>query len=183
MSALDDAADALLAQRAADGDEIAFAVLVRRHAGYLRAFAIRLTRSGADADDVVQEALITAWRRLPELREPAKVRGWLATIVARKATDRIRSRRETDPIDEIDPAAVTDGPEERAVLSSQLQALAAAVDTLPDEVRVTWTLREISGASYDEIAERLEVPVSTVRGRLARARAHLLEQMMEWRQT
>ncbi|TPW71676.1 RNA polymerase sigma factor [Schumannella sp. 10F1B-5-1] len=183
MSGLDSAADALLAQRAADGDELAFAVLVRRHASYLRAFALRLTRSGADADDAVQDALITAWDKLPELRDPRQVRGWLATIVARKATDRIRARRVADDIDDHEPAATASGPEERAELSQQMRELTAALDELPDEVRITWTLREVSGASYDEIAARLDVPVSTVRGRLARARAHLLERMMEWRRS
>ncbi|MBI5160183.1 MAG: sigma-70 family RNA polymerase sigma factor [Micrococcales bacterium] len=180
MGALDDAADALLAQRAADGDEVAFAVIVRRHVPYLRAFATQLMRSSSDADDVVQEALITAWDHLPGLREPSTLRSWLSTIVARKATDRLRSRRDTTDIDELELASEAGDPAERAELSAQMLSLSRALALLPDELRVAWTLREVSGASYEDIAARLDVPVSTVRGRLARARAQLLELMTEW---
>ena len=95
MPPLSSATDAFLASRAADGDQIAFAVLVRRHAPFLVAFATKLTGSRADADDCVQEALITAWRRLPDLADPEKVRSWLTTIVSRKVTDRMRA---TSPV-------------------------------------------------------------------------------------
>jgi RNA polymerase sigma-70 factor, ECF subfamily len=181
VSALDDAADALLASRAADGDELAFAVIVRRHAPFLRAFATGLLRSTADVDDVVQESFITAWDKLPELRDPQQLRSWLTTVTARKATDRLRRRTASVPLDDVDAPGDQPGPEQTAELSSQMAALSAALADLPDDVRVTWTLREVSGASYEEIAAELDVPVSTVRGRLARARAHLLERMMEWR--
>lgn len=180
MSALEEATDGLLARRAADGDELAFAVIVRRHAAYLRAVAARLVGTG-ESDDAVQDALITAWDRLPDLADPNKLRSWLATIVARKATDRLRARRDSVPIDGEDPESPADGPEQRAVLGSQLEALRAAVSALPEDLRITWTLREYAGSSYEEIAERTEVPVSTVRGRLARARERLIESMSEWR--
>lgn len=180
MGALDEAADGLLAARAADGDEVAFAVIVRRHLPYLRAFATQLLRSSAEADDVVQDALISAWEHLPALRDPATLRGWLSTIVARKATDRLRSARPTTPIDELELADRADGPADRAELSSGMRELSRAISELPDDVRVVWVLRESSGVSYEDIAARLGVPVSTVRGRLARARAQLLEHMMEW---
>lgn len=180
MGALEEAADGMLARRAADGDELAFAVIVRRHAAYLRAVAFRLVGSG-EADDAVQDALITAWDRLPELADPSRLRPWLATIVARKATDRIRARRDAVPIDDHDVPSPLDGPEERALRDSQLAALAAAVAELPEELRLAWTLREYAGSSYEEIAERTDVPVSTVRGRLARARERLIESLGEWR--
>lgn len=183
MSALDAASDALLARRAADGDEAAFAVIVRRHAPFLRAFAIRLVGSSADADDAVQDALITAWDRIGELADPAKLRSWLTTIVSRKATDRVRSRKPTDALSEWDePTAPPDrGPEAHAETTAQLDALRAVLRSLPDEQRQVWVLKEMGGLSYDEIAERLDTTASTVRGRLARARASVLEQMMAWR--
>lgn len=99
-SSLQDAGDGILAERAADGDARAFEVLVRRHAPYMRAFAIRLTGSRADADDAVQEALITAWDRLPTLEKPDRVKSWLLQIVSRKSIDRIRARRPADDIDD-----------------------------------------------------------------------------------
>lgn len=99
---LAETSDGFLAARAADGDPRAFEVLTRRHGSYLLAFATRLLASPADADDVVQEALITAWQKLPELREPARVRSWLSAIVSRGATDRMRARRAHIPIDALE---------------------------------------------------------------------------------
>lgn len=177
---LENASDALLAQRAADGDQIAFGVIARRHVPYLRAFATRLIGNAADADDAVQDALITAWKRLPELENPERLRSWLSTIVSRKAMDRARSRKQTSEIDEALPA-LTRTPEARAVDASQLDALARVLAGLPEESRQVWVLKEVGGYSYDEIAERVDASVSTVRGRLARARATVLEQMKEWR--
>jgi len=175
------AEDGILAQRAADGDERAFAVLVRRHGPFLIAFATRILGSRADADDCVQEALIVGWRRLPELREPDRVRAWLSTIVARKATDRIRARRPAASLEAVEPLATEPGPDETALTSSQLDALRAVLDTLPAEQRTAWLLREVSGYSYDEIARELGISATAVRGRLARARATVWERMQEWR--
>jgi RNA polymerase sigma-70 factor, ECF subfamily len=180
MSALASAPDAVLAARSADGDQVAFGILVRRHAPFLVAFATRLTGSRADADDCVQEALITAWRRLPDLEDREKVRSWLTTIVSRKATDRLRRRRPVDPVDDEAIVAVDD-PERAAVASSQMQALSRVLAGLPEELRVVWVLREVSGYSYDEIARDTGESAATVRGRLARARRQVLEGMEEWR--
>lgn len=186
MPALEDAPDGILAQRAADGDELAFAAIVRRHAPYLRAYVIRLTGSSAEADDAVQDALITAWERLGELKEPDRLRSWLTTITSRKATDRMRGRRPDAPIDDLaatgsEVAADASGPEERAVAASGLDALAQVLAGLPGDQREIWVLKEVGGLSYEEIAERTGEPLSTVRGRLARARATVLEQMEGWR--
>ncbi|MET0589611.1 MAG: sigma-70 family RNA polymerase sigma factor [Naasia sp.] len=181
MTALDAAPDALLAQRAADGDEVAFTVIVRRHGPYLRAFATRLLRSNSDADDVVQEAFIQAWRRLPDLQDPAALRSWLTTMVSRKVTDRIRATRPTDPIDDLELTDLLSGPEDQAIGSSRLRALARVLDTLPADQRQIWLLREVAGHSYTEISDRLGIPTPTVRGRLARARAHVLDRMSDWR--
>lgn len=181
MARLDSASDSLLAERSADGDTLAFAVLVRRHGPFLRAFAARLTGSMADADDCVQEALITAWDKLPELQDPERVRSWLTTIVSRKATDRLRSRRPAEDIDDLEIEAREPSPERRAIASSQLDALKVALDALTAEQRSVWVLKEVGGHTYEEIAAQLDVPVATVRGRLARARAAVLESMEEWR--
>lgn len=178
---LDAVEDGILARRAADGDERAFAVLVRRHSGYLIAFATRLLGSRADADDCVQESLIVAWRRLPELRDPDRVRAWFSTIVARKATDRLRARPPVASLDDVEPEATSPRPDEAAVASSQLDMLRTVLDELPADQRTAWLLREVSGYSYDEIARELGVSATAVRGRLARARATVFERMQEWR--
>ncbi len=155
-------------------------MLVRRHAPFLVAFATRLTGSRADADDCVQEALITAWRRLPDLTDPEKVRSWLTTIVSRKATDRLRSRKISEEIDE-EMVSGRDDPERAVVASSQMDALKKILGELPEDLRVVWVLREVGGHSYDEIAVEVGESAATVRGRLARARKTVLERMEEWR--
>ncbi|MCI2957258.1 sigma-70 family RNA polymerase sigma factor [Agromyces atrinae] len=181
-SALDAAPDAVLALRSADGDSTAFGVLVRRHISVMRAYAWRLTGSQADASDAVQEALITIWRKLPELEDPDRVRGWMMRIVSSRSFDLIRARRPHDDIIDVDPADRDDsGPERRAESSSAMRALAAALRQLPETQRQCWVLREVGGESYDEIAEHLGTTTAAVRGALARARATLVTTMEEWR--
>lgn len=85
----------------------------------MRAYAWRLTGSQADASDAVQEALITIWRKLPELEEPDRVRAWMMRVVSSRSFDLIRARRPHDDIDDVDPAERdVSGPERRAESSS-----------------------------------------------------------------
>ena len=176
MTSLDTATDSLLAQRSADGDTRAFAVLVRRHGPFLRAFATRLTGSASDADDAVQEALIAAWGQLDTLRDTTKVRSWLVSIVSRKATDRIRARRTSDELDD-DLPAMGATPEQAAVASSRLEALSAVLASLPDGQRQCWVLKELGGYSYEQTGDELGMSPTTVRGKLARARAAMVTGM------
>jgi RNA polymerase sigma-70 factor (ECF subfamily) len=181
VTALDEAPDGILAARAADGDETAFAVLVRRHGPYLRAFAIRLTGSRADADDAVQDALIAAWNGLPGLAEPSRVRAWLVSILSRKATDRIRARRVSSELDEELAEDAASGPEERVISASRLDALNAVLARLPEGQRQCWVLKQVGGYSYEEIAAELGISAVVVRGRLARARATVMQELAGWR--
>lgn len=179
---LDGVPDVLIATRAADGDARAFAVLVRRHTPMMRAYARRVLNATDEVDDVVQDAFITAWQRLPELAEPSKVKSWLMRITSRNAVDRLRRRRPQAPIEDHEHDLVdTRAPETIAESTSQVAALDEALRALPDAQRECWVLREIGEYSYDEIADELGIPASTVRGLLARARKHLIVRMEAWR--
>jgi RNA polymerase sigma-70 factor (ECF subfamily) len=180
-SPLSAASDSLLVRRAEDGDQQAFAMLVRRHGPFLRAFAMRLTGSSADADDALQDALIVAWEQLPTLENPEKVRSWLISIVSRKATDRLRRRKPSSQLDPERDVELRPGPESSAVSASRLEALNAVLGRLPEAQRQCWILKEVAGLSYEEIAERLELTATVVRGKLARARATVVKEMEEWR--
>ncbi|QAY60480.1 sigma-70 family RNA polymerase sigma factor [Microbacterium protaetiae] len=181
-SALERADDFIVAGRAADGDMAAFGVLVRRYTPMMRAYSRRILNASADVDDVVQEAFVTAWQRLPELDDPAKVKSWLMRIVSRKAVDRIRASRPQSDIDDLDhPAPAHASPARIAETHAGVEALRLVLQELPDEQRQCWVLREIAGYPYDEIAEQLELPLSTVRGLLARARKYIIIRMEEWR--
>ena len=179
---LDAADDSIVAGRAADGDVAAFAVLVRRYTPMMRAYTRRILNSSADVDDVVQEAFVTAWQRLPEVEDPGKVKSWLMRVVSRKAVDRIRSRRPKASVDVLEHRAPAHAsPPRVAETRAEVDALGEALQKLADTERECWMLREAGGYSYDEIAHEMHVPVSTVRGLLARARKHIIVRMEEWR--
>lgn len=181
-SPLDRASDRTLVERCIDGDTRAFETLITRYGRMMKAYAVRLTGSPADADDVVQESLISAWKRIDTLADGDLVKSWLMRIVSRRAIDLMRQRRDADSTDDVMiESPERDGPERRAEASSQLDALSASLDRLPEGQRQSWVLREIGGYSYEEIAEQLGQTTASVRGNLARARATLVREMEGWR--
>ncbi|MFO7689495.1 MAG: RNA polymerase sigma factor [Cryobacterium sp.] len=181
-SPLDTATDQTLTSRAADGDVRAFEVIVRRYGPLMRVYAYRVLGSNNEMDDVVQEAFITAWQQLGTLDDGSAVKSWLMRIVNRKSIDRLRARRPVADISLHEPCAPEhQSPQRLAEAESQTDALARALAELPDEQRRCWTLRELAGSSYVGIAQELDLPVSTVRGLLARARKTLLREMEDWR--
>lgn len=176
------ASDAFLVERALDGDVPAFETLARRYAILMRSYASRLLNSNAEAEDVVQEALVVAWKTLDTLAEPAKVKSWLMRIVSHKSIDLIRKRKDNTDLDDVDVAApAAESPERKALAGSQMSALSEALGRLPEAQRRCWTLREIGENSYEEIADQLSMSTTAVRGQLARARATLMKEMEEWR--
>jgi RNA polymerase sigma-70 factor (ECF subfamily) len=179
--------DATLVGRSVSGDDQAFAVLVRRYQAPLYRHAWRLTQDRRTAEDVVQEAFVTAWRRLPSLERAESFRSWLYQITTRRSIDVVRARRPEEPVDVVgtvaEPATTQAGPAARLEQRAQLADLAGALQELPVGQRAAWSLREIDGLSYEEIATALELPVSTVRGRIARARQELAERMGAWQTT
>jgi len=177
-----DAADATLAVRARDGDVHAYEVIARRHGPLMRVYAARLLGSDLESDDVVQDAFMTAWRRLADLDDPSRVRNWLMRIVSNKAVDRLRVRRDHDDVDRLEVSAPRHETPERVVEARlQLDAMWSALDQLPLDQRRCWLLRETADYSYADIAEALDLPVSTVRGKIARARVFLMTEMEAWR--
>ncbi|WP_346728731.1 RNA polymerase sigma factor [Leucobacter manosquensis] len=174
--------DRIVAGRAADGDPEAFAVLVRRYTPMMRAYARRLLNGTADVDDVVQDAFVTAWEQLPGLEDPGKVKSWLMRITSRKAIDRLRAARPHSDVDAVElPASPRSTPSRQVEARAGIAALHAALNELPESQRECWVMREIGGSSYDEIAEELQIPRSTVRGLLARARKDIIVRMEQWR--
>ena len=180
--ALAEASDDLLARRAGDGDMDAFEVLARRYGAMMRAYARRILGAHDDADDVVQEALVQAWKQIGGLRDTAAVRPWLMRITGNRALDVLRRRKPHTALEHVpdlhDPAP---GPEKSAVAGSRSRALERALAALPEEQRRCWVLRELGGQSYEDIAEALNISSATVRGRLARARTTLAKEMEDWR--
>ena len=182
--------EATVVARARDGSSTAFETLIDHYQTPLFRYAYRLLGDRHDAEDVVQDTFIGAWRGLPTLGDPATFRGWLYQIATRRIFDLLRARRPQEEWpDEDSPApgglaarsADHDDPARVVVAQAQFEALQQALDTLPPQQRAAWSMQRIDGLSYDEIAVALTLPVSTVRGRIARARQSLAERMASWR--
>lgn len=170
--------DRVLLAAASRGDRTAFDSLVRLHTPRMYRVALRVLGDEADAEDVVQDAWISAWRGLPGYRGDAAPATWLYRVVSNAALAQLRRRRYTVPIDALGPEllAADDShcPERAAVRGEQHAAVHRAVAQLEPSQRVPLVLREFEGLSYEEVADVLEVSVPAVRSRLHRARTALL---------
>ncbi|MFE5520940.1 RNA polymerase sigma factor [Streptomyces virginiae] len=181
--ALSDLDDGVLAVRACEDDDEAFAVLVRRHSGHLLALAQHLLGNRADAEDAVQEAFLSAWRQLPEFRRGASFGTWMYRIVTNRCLNVLRRPRPVPLHTVADPPAADAGssPPRIAETDAATAALVEALMELRPELRACWVLRELHGLHYEEIAHVLGASEQTVRGRLSRARRALMEAMRPWR--
>jgi len=156
----------------------AFDAVVGPHLNAAFNYARWLTRNDADAEDIVQDAAIRAFRYFGSLRND-NPRAWLLTIVrntwyARAAQRAARPR--LVEYDEMTHAQPDDRPDPEALALQQQTAnrVRQAVESLPDDFREVIVLRELEGMSYKEIAEVAGIPMGTVMSRLARARERLL---------
>jgi RNA polymerase sigma-70 factor (ECF subfamily) len=148
----------------------------------MRAYAARLLGSTVESDDVVQEAVVLAWQKMGDVSDGASVKSWLMRIVTNKAIDRIRVRKQHVDIDDWDaPTPADRSPDHVVEVGLQLDALSSALKRLPELQRQCWIMKEVGGSSYQDMADALDLPVSTVRGQLARARQTLMTEMEAWR--
>ena len=176
--------DMLLTIRAAEGDEEAFAVLIRRHAPPLIRLATGLLGSRPEAEDAVQDAFISAWRKLPEFRGGASFGTWVYRIVTNRCLNILRSRRPQESLDAVpEPAAPahTVAPDRIAESRAAVGDLRKALSGLSAEQRACWILREWDGRSYEFIADTVGITQQAVRARVFRARRHLTHVLGAWR--
>ncbi|MGW2288146.1 RNA polymerase sigma factor [Streptomyces phaeochromogenes] len=176
--------DALLAVRAAEGDEDAFAVLVQRHAAALIRLATSLLGTGAEAEDAVQDAFLSAWRRLPEFQGRSSFGTWMYRIVTNRCLNVLRARRPVAPLEAAgdvpaaehatSPARITEG-------RDAVRELREALDLLSAEQRACWVLRELDGRSYEFVADAVGISQEAVRARVFRARRCLTQALGAWR--
>ena len=153
-------------------DGAAASALVDEHARALRAFVGARVRDRAAAEDLVQETFAAALDRgVP----PDGVGRWLFAIARNKVLRHMRDREDTTIALAEPPAAREAGPGEGLEGDEERTRVRAAVARLEEELREVIVLRYEGGLDYRAIAERVEVPVSTVQGRLKRARVALRE--------
>lgn len=153
------------------GSQTAFTELVQRHQDRLWAVALRMMRDPDDAADVVQDALVKAFRKADSFRGDAAVSTWLHRIVVTTALDALRaaSRTTVAHLVDLEPADAHDRVSAREAQLDVMEALAA----IPAEQRAAVVLVDIGGFSVDEAAWALQCPVGTVKSRCSRGRARL----------
>lgn len=180
---VDDADDALV-DRAKQGDQRAFEMLVVKYQRRIERLIGRMVRDVDLVQDVAQETFIRAYRALPQFRGDSAFYTWLYRIAvntAKKAmvglkrdllvTESARAGATDDETSRVENE-LSDGETPEAILASKQVAAAvnAAIDALSEDLRQAISLREIEGLSYEEIADVMNCPIGTVRSRIFRAR-------------
>lgn len=171
---LDDASDDALLARYATGDASAARALTLRFTPKVFAQAYRMLGDRADAEDVTQEAMLRLWRMAPDWQPgQARVTTWLFRVTSNLATDRLRRNRGTAIDDVAEPQDPAPGQEEQMQNSARLDAIRAALATLPERQRLALTLRHFEGLSNPDIAAQLEISIEAVESLTARAKRAL----------
>ncbi len=164
---------------ARQGDPAAFERLVRPHVPSLRRFARAFCGDQAEANDLAQEALLKAFRSFPGFRGQSRLSTWLYSVARSTFVDSRRSKlaharaRETTLESQHAPAGP--GPDELLAARTEVERLRAALRELPPRFRVPIVLCEIEGLSYEHVATIEQAPIGTIRSRISRGRAKLLE--------
>jgi RNA polymerase sigma-70 factor, ECF subfamily len=168
-------------------DRPAFEAEALGHAGDLRKLSLRLTRNRADADDLVQDAYLRAFRASGSFTPGTNLKAWLHTILRNAARNRRRDQyRALVRVDEAGAGRTAEirasgeaSPEQ--VLLSQVMAprLQCALESMTKELRDAVWLRDVEELSYAEIAKRLRIPAGTVMSRISRGRRLLHDRLLE----
>jgi RNA polymerase sigma-70 factor (ECF subfamily) len=174
--------EAQLISRAQQGDRSAFAALVREHGNEVYTLARRLVGDPHLAADVAQEALIRAWRALPNFRGDAAFSTWLHRITVNTAwTLKKRSRRHhgvaLDDIAEMPAPYTSEHPEVAGEILELRGRLRRALDDLPEGQRQVVILKDVYDWSHAEIADAMGISVTAAKVRLHRARARLAREL------
>lgn len=153
----------------------------RRYSPYVARIALRLLGRDDDVDDVVQDVFLTAHRGLHDLRDPAAIRGWLATVTVRVARRKLAVRRvraffHLDAEASYDDVASTSAsPEDRALLAR----IYVVLDGLPAPDRIAWTLRFVEGEKLADVARLCGCSLATAKRRIDAAHAVIQGQVRD----
>jgi RNA polymerase sigma-70 factor (ECF subfamily) len=180
--------DQVLVERAQRGDKRAFELLVIKYHRKLGRLLSRMVRDAAEVEDITQETFIKAYRALPQFRGESAFYTWLYRIGVNTAKNYLVARKrqpvssdvlaeDAENYEEGDILRDVATPDAELQTKQIAQAVNAAVDALPEELRTAITLREIEGMSYEEIAQFMNCPIGTVRSRIFRAREAIAERI------
>ncbi len=174
--------DRMLVERVQAGDKQAFGLLVTKYQRKLARLVSRMVRDPAEVEDIVQDSFIRAYKALPNFRNDSAFYTWLYRIGVNTAKNWLVThgkRAQLTSTTDGDEAENYDEPEllrnnetpERLLMTKQIgETVNAVVETLPEDLRIALTLREMEGLSYEEIADVMDCTIGTVRSRIFRAR-------------
>lgn len=185
--------DSDIAQRITAGDQSAFQLLMRRHNRPLFRAARSIVKDDAEAEDVLQDAYLLAYRNMDKFRGDASLATWLTRIVVNEAIARMRKSKRRADIIRIDGSgdsetetadtdmndAQAEQPERAAMRAEARRMLEQKIDQLPDAFRTVFVLRALEEMSVEETATCLAIPEATVRTRFFRARSMLRESLSQ----
>ncbi len=177
----DNVSDRDLVERVQSGDRRAFDLLMLKYQHRIAKLVARYVQDPADSLDVTQEAFMKAYRALPRFRGDSAFYTWMYRIAINTAKNHLatQARRPRDSGVDVTDAEQFDGvvelketvtPEGLALTEEIQHTVAAAIEALPEDLKVAVSLRELEGLSYEDIARVMECPVGTVRSRIFRAR-------------
>ena len=181
--------DRLLVERIQRGDKAACAECIEQHSPGVYRMALRLTGNVADAEDVVQETFLSAFKAIDKFEGRSSLATWLYRITHNAALMRLR-RKQPDQVSVDDEEVFGEGMEvpsqlhdwcclpERDFETSEARVeMEQAIRTLPEKLRVVFVMRELEGLSTEETAQVLGVSIAVVKTRLHRARLQLRERL------
>lgn len=169
-----------------------FEALVKQHERAIYAAAVRLTGSHQDAEDLMQEAIVSAYLGFDKFELGTNFRAWVLRILRNTHINRYRkAQRSVSTVEwenlgnEVavgDSAALSAAPSLEEQVLSQIpdEEILPALDALPEEFRAAVVMSDIHQFSYDEIARELDIPLGTVRSRIFRGRRRLRETLADY---
>ena len=182
--------DRELVERAKKRDQKAFEQLVLDNQNRVYGLALRLTNDREEAADLAQEAFVKAWQGLDSFQGESSFATWLYRLTANLCIDWLRKKKRREGVEPAvslddeerawaEPANWEGDPQVQLERSEQGKALARGLARLSEEHRRILVLRELSGLSYQEISQTLELDLGTVKSRIARARLALRKILLE----
>ncbi len=182
--------DKELAEKAKAGDQSAFEQLVIENQNKVYSLALRLVNDREEAADLAQEAFVKAWQGLSSFQGESSFATWVYRLTTNVCIDHLRKKKRREGVEPsvslndeesgwAEPADRESDPQLLLERSERGKALARALARLPDWQRRTLVLRELSGLSYQEIGDALDIDLGTVKSRIARARLSLRKILLE----
>ena len=184
----DNESDLALVERVQKGEKRAFDLLVRKYQHKVIGVISRYVSDWSECQDVAQDAFMRAYRAIAAFRGDSQFYTWMYKIATKTAKTHLVAQGRRPPAGDIaiDDAVQLDGgmrlkdratPEHELMRQEIEQTVFATVEALPDDLKTAITLREVDGLSYEEIAEKMNCPIGTVRSRIFRARDAIDEKL------